>query len=59
MDGQKDFWDKLSASSGMIAAILVPVAVAFVGAQYTASLKHQELEATSRREYILTRAANT
>src|SRR4051794_22244578 len=48
----KDIWDKISASSGMIAAILVPVAVAFVGAQYSASLKQQELEATSRREYI-------
>src|SRR3954463_5644388 len=48
----KDIWDKMSASSGVIAAILVPVAVAFVGAQYSASLKQQELEATSRREYI-------
>jgi hypothetical protein len=49
---QKDIWDKISASSGIVAAILVPIAVAFVGAQYSAAVKERELDISSKREYI-------
>lgn len=48
----KDIWDKIAASSGIVAAILVPIAVAFVGAQYSAALKQRELEVSARREYV-------
>lgn len=49
---RKDIWDKVSASSAIVAAILVPVAVAFVGAQYSSALKQRELDVTSKREYV-------
>lgn len=51
----KDVWDKLSTLSGVLAAILVPLAVALVGSWYTAAIKERELQLSreiSRREWV-------
>src|SRR5258708_4000850 len=40
----KDIWDKLSTASGIVAAILVPVAVALVGSWYSDALKERQIE---------------
>jgi hypothetical protein len=41
---KKDSWDKLKAISAVIAALLIPLVVAFVGNGYNAALKKAELE---------------
>jgi hypothetical protein len=43
----KDFWDKLSTFSALLAAVLVPLAVAFVGHWYTAAIQKD----TSKRAW--------
>lgn len=63
----KDVWDKLSALSGFIAAVLVPIVVALVGNWYSAALKDRETtlsEDTFKREWVqiglsILRDANT
>lgn len=64
---KKDAWDKLSSLSGFIAAVLVPIVIAFVGNWYSVALKERETELskeTSRREWVqvglsILRDANT
>lgn len=38
----KDIWDKLTATSALLASVLVPIAVAVVGNAYTSALKESE-----------------
>jgi hypothetical protein len=63
----KDVWDKLSALSGIIAAVLVPVVLALIGNWYSSALKERETalsEANFKREWVqlglsILRDANT
>ena len=42
MDEHKDQWDKLKIVSGLIASLLVPIVIAFVGNEYSSALKESE-----------------
>ena len=41
----KDVWDKASSLSGLIASVLIPVALAFVGHWSTEAMKNKEISA--------------
>lgn len=41
-EGTKDVWDKLRAAAPMVASVLVPVAVAFIGSEYNRAIKDSE-----------------
>ena len=49
---QKDSWDKLSVLSGLLASVLVPVAVAVVGDWYTSAIKDREAQISERDQKI-------
>jgi hypothetical protein len=38
----KDLWDKLSSLSGLVASILIPIALALIGNAYSSALKESE-----------------
>lgn len=42
MSEPKDQWDKLKVMSGLLASLLVPVVIAFVGNEYSSALKESE-----------------
>lgn len=42
MNDQKDSWDKLKIFTGLIASLLVPIVIAFVGNEYSSALKESE-----------------
>ena len=39
---QKDKWDKLKISSAFVAAVLVPIVIAFAGNEYSSAIKESE-----------------
>ncbi len=39
----KDVWDKLGTLSALIASVLVPIVIVFVGNSYTSEMKHSEI----------------
>ena len=51
----KDFWDKISTLSGVLAAVLVPLAIAVVGQEYSSAIKERELRLSdedSKRQWV-------
>ncbi len=42
MNEKKDNWDKLKILAGLIASLLVPIVIAFVGNEYSSALKESE-----------------
>jgi hypothetical protein len=49
---EKDVWDKLSAISGLVAAILIPVAVSLIGNWFAESLHKREAKIKERETAI-------
>ena len=41
---ETNFWQKISAISGLIAAVIIPVVLAFVGNMYTQAIKEREIQ---------------